>query len=53
MPRGVAKAKDGDVDKKDKGDGKVVVGKRSRKMRGGGETFKEYCEEFVKGNKDE
>ena len=50
MPRGVAKAKDGNVGNKDKGDevGKVVVGKRSRKMRGGGETFKEYCEEFVK-----
>ena len=46
MPRGVAKAKDGGVDKKDKGDGKVVVVKRSRKMRGGG-SFKEYCNKFL------
>jgi hypothetical protein len=52
MPRGVAKAKDGNVGKKDKGDGKVVVvGKRSRKMRGGGENFKKYCEDFVNDKK--
>jgi hypothetical protein len=52
MQRKVAKVKDGNVGKKDKGDGKVVVvGKRGRKMRGGGETFKQYCEEFVKVHK--
>ena len=49
MPRGVAKAKDGDVDKKGKGVGKVVVGKRSRKMRGGGE-FTDYCNSFIDDN---
>jgi hypothetical protein len=53
MQRKVAKAKDGNVGKNNKGDGKVVVGKRSRKMRGGGETFKQYCEEFVNGKKGE
>jgi hypothetical protein len=56
MPN-VAKVKDGNVGKNNKGDGKVVVvGKRSRKMRGGGETFKQYCEKFVldhKGKFDE
>jgi len=53
MPRGVAKAKDGDVGKKDKGDGKVVVvGKRIRKMRGGKpKKFEEYCNDFVKDNR--
>ena len=51
MQRKVAKVKDGNVGKNDKGDGKVVVGKRGRKMRGGGETFKQYCETFVKDYK--
>ena len=51
MPRGVAKAKDG-VEKKGKEVGKVVVGKRSRKMRGGG-NFNDYCNKFIMryGNK--
>jgi hypothetical protein len=53
MQRKVAKAKDGNVGKNNKGDGKVVVGKRSRKMRGGGENFKQYCERFVLDNKRE
>jgi hypothetical protein len=53
MQRKVAKAKDGNVGKNDKGDGKVVVGKRGRKMRGGGENFKQYCEDFVNGKKGE
>jgi len=53
MPRGVAKAKDGNVGKNDKGDGKVVVGKRGRKMRGGGENFKQYCEKFVLDHNNE
>ena len=48
MPRGVAKAKDGDVGK---GDGKKVVGKRSRKMRGGdGGAFGKYCTLFIERN---
>ena len=51
MPRGVAKAKDGGVDKKGKGDVKVVVGKRSRKMRGGdGGAFGKYCTLFIERN---
>jgi hypothetical protein len=47
MPN-VAKAKDGNVGKNNKGDGK-----RGRKMRGGGENFKQYCERFVLDNKRE
>lgn len=50
MPRGVAKAKDG-VEKKGKEVGKVVVGKRSRKMRGGdGGAFGKYCKLFIEKN---
>ena len=63
MPRGVAKAKDGGVDKGDgkkvgKKDDKVVgkvigkvvgkgVVKRSRKMRGGDDNFNNYCNNFI------
>jgi hypothetical protein len=53
MQRKVAKAKDGNVGKNNKGDGKVVVGKRGRKMRGGSLTFDKYCNTFVSKHTEE